>query len=283
MSKVWPVYTKDHPCPLCNRWDWSCRAGSFMLICMRVQSDKPCSSGGWYHHYGDYRPTFKPERKMPERKIDCYSLVGRWRRETSTSTLSTLADALGVNLGALQLLGACYAKEHHAYAFPMRNELGDIVGIRLRNNQGFKWAVSGSRQGVFTPDTSDYIPWAAINMPKMVFLPEGPTDTAALLSLGLFAIGRPNCMSGNEQIKLTMQRMSITKAVIIADNDSLKKGNIKDFRPGVNGAKKLANDLKCKHVIFILPSPCKDVRDFLALGGTRKSIENEINHKTWSQ
>ena len=153
----------------------------------------------------------------------------------------------------------------------MKNGAGNIVGIRLRKADGFKWAVTGSRQGIFIPNSDPQ---------KIAYLPEGPTDTAAMLTMGLFAIGRPSCNSGNEYIKEALKRLHISRVVVVADNDEIKAGN---RRPGLEGAIKLKRFLGLPSVIWMPPSPIKDVREFLGKGGTKQMIESEIKNKVWSR
>ncbi len=187
-----------------------------------------------------------------------------------------LSTSLGVRIEAIIAMGAAWAKEYRAWAFPMRNEFGATIGIRLRNDKGFKWAVEGSRQGIFLPEPS-------VKLQPCAYLPEGPTDTAALLSLGLFAIGRPTCNAGNDLIKRAMERLKIFKAVVVADNDEMKRLGSKEGRPGIDGALKLKKDLRLPSVIWIPPSPVKDVREFYRKGGSRELIESDVKNKIWSK
>jgi hypothetical protein len=51
-----------------------------------------------------------------------------------------------------------------------------VIGIRLRNDLGRKWAVTGSRQGLFLPGP---------HPGQTVLIVEGPTDAAAAVDLGV--------------------------------------------------------------------------------------------------
>jgi phage/plasmid primase-like uncharacterized protein len=171
-----------------------------------------------------------------------------------------LAGALGVSAAALASLNAVYAPPHQAWAFPMKDGYGNAVGVRLRANDGRKWAVRGSRQGIFLPETEPQ---------RRVYVCEGPTDTAAALTIGLFAVGRPSCNCGGAEIRTACQRLGIREAVIVADND----------RPGLQGAARVAGELGVKACIFV--PPAKDIREFVQLGGTRQLIESELKNTVW--
>ncbi|MDE2100099.1 MAG: hypothetical protein KGL39_22785 [Patescibacteria group bacterium] len=188
--------------------------------------------------------------------------------------LLQLANALIVSHEALQSLSAAYCAEKKAWAFPMTGKDGKWCGVRLRNAEGFKWAVSGSSNGVFLPDTEPQ---------PIAYLPEGPTDTAACLTLGLFAIGRPSCNTGVEELKSNLARLGIRKVVIISDNDNLKRIGNREGRPGIEGALRLKKELRMLSVVWMPPGKIKDVREFLKRGGTRQLIENEISKKPWTK
>jgi hypothetical protein len=85
---------------------------------------------------------------------------------------------------------------------------------------------------------------------------EGPTDTAAALTLGFDAIGRPSCEGSVETLAAWLGRRRYDETVILADNDE----------PGLRGALKLAAALPCAHRIAV--PPCKDIREWLRQGTT---------------
>lgn len=274
MSKIFPHVTRQNPCPICGKTDW-CQFGDRAVKCMRIESAKPCPSGGWWHFYGD-KPTIKPVRILPKREskpIDAAGLMKRLFDDTRFEQYETLAASLCVDPKSLIDLGAGWSPAHGAWAFPMFDGQSRVIGIRLRWMNGEKKAVTGSHQGIFFPTYFDC-------NSDIAYLPEGPTDTAALLSLGLFAIGRPTCSGGNDYILEVLTRLQIHKAVIVADNDEIKNTG---KRPGLEGALKLKEYLKLKSVIWIPPSPMKDVREFLRNGGTARQIESEINQKVWTK
>lgn len=191
-----------------------------------------------------------------------------------------LAAELGVSQSSVVLIGAAWSAVHKAWAFPMRDGDGKVVGIRLRESSGNKYAVTGSQSGIFMHDCFP----AKSDKKLAAYLPEGPTDTMALISLGFFAIGRPSCNSGGEYIKHALKRLGIHRAVIVADNDELKtRPDGTTWRPGIDGARKLKRELDIASCIWMPPAPFKDLREFYRNGGTREMIESEINKKIWSK
>jgi hypothetical protein len=142
----------------------------------------------------------------------------------------------------------------------MSDGYGNIVGIRLRNDRG-KFAVRGSRQGIFT---------ATVPPQKTLFVCEGPTDTAAAVELGLFAVGRPNCCCGGAEIRIYARRQGVARVVVISDND----------KPGLDGARKVGGEVRLPFAIYV--PPAKDLREFVRLGGTRLMIENALKNTVWN-
>jgi hypothetical protein len=154
----------------------------------------------------------------------------------------------------------------------MRDGAGQVVGVRLRADDGRKWAIRGSREGLFYPDR--------IPKDKLAVICEGPTDTAAALSLGLWAVGRPSCLGGVSHLKTLFRRLPVRFAVIIGDNDAPKprpQGGY--WQPGLDGARRLmaALEMPCK---LIIP-PDKDIRTWLRAGADRQDLELLIQQQDW--
>ena len=254
--------TKNQPCPICKRGDWCRVFADGWVECMRVQSDKPATSGGWMHRHrqglGQLRLT--PRMHQPATPtINATKLMRDWLAATSATALEEFAASLGVSAPSLVAVGAAWAAAHSAWAFPMCDGHGNVVGIRLRNERG-KFAVRGSKQGIFL---------ANVPAQTTLFVCEGPTDTAAAIELGLFAVGRPNCCCGGAEIKVYARRHECSRVVVISDND----------KPGLDGARKVGSELKLPFAIYV--PPAKDVREFVRLGGTRIMIENTLKGTLW--
>lgn len=273
---IWAHATKNDPCPICGKTDW-CTFGGKAMLCQRVQSTHPATKGGWYHFYdegGGYRPPVV-SRKAPPRPLENAAVIMQVNRSITTmAQFNSLGESLGVEPSSIIALGAAWSPAHKAWAFPMYDGAGNIVGIRLRSISGFKWAIPGSRQGVF-------VPMPAVKHNRVVFLPEGPTDTAAALSLGFYAVGRPTCNFDSSIMRDTLKRLGIFNVVIVEDNDEPVKATGK--RPGREGAEKLKRELGLMSVFWKPPAPLKDLRAFVKAGGTAQMIQTEIDKKVWSK
>jgi hypothetical protein len=119
--------------------------------------------------------------------------------------------------------------------------------------------VRGGRAGLFVPDG---LPDVA---PERLFIAEGPTDTAAVLSVGLPAIGRASCTGSVAMECETVRRIKPTECVLIADGDDA----------GRRGAESLAVGLLtcCRSVrVIVPPEPFGDAREWIAQGGTAADI-----------
>ena len=269
---VWPNFTKQNPCPACGHGgDWCCRGGTSGFVCMRVQSPRMMKDGGWFHFYDDKKP--KPAYIPPPRKAapplkNADKILDNLYNDPLA--VSSLASSLGVAESALHSLGFKWSPEHKAFACPMRNGENEIIGIHLRSTEGKK-AITGSRLGLFIPQ--------GIEPQKVAMICEGASDCAALLTMGYFAIGRPSCSFGAAMIKVALKRLGVHRCVVVADNDGAKTNG---KRPGLEGAVKLKKELGMMSVIWMPPSPIKDVREFVKKGGTRGMIENDIAHKIWT-
>ena len=260
--------------------------------CMRVQSDRPAQSGGWMHRLDDPPPRYVPPPRFQPPSLNATKLMRDWLAATPATALADFATSLGVSTPSLVATGAAWAAPHAAWAFPMCDGHGNVVGIRLRNERG-KFAVRGSRQGVFLCTCERFALAAAQTVANQanessqptvfgglatggnsscptLFVCEGPTDTAAAIELGLFAVGRPNCCCGGPEIQIYARRLGVTRAVIVSDND----------KPGLDGARKVGGELKLPFAIYV--PPAKDLRDFVRLGGTRVMIENTLHNTVWN-
>lgn len=256
----WYRVTKKRPCRICERPDW-CTYQDSGDCCMRVESSIPMRNGGWLHKSDAAIPRYvpPPRKAIQERPPDLASLWARWSNATDFQDIDGLAMSLGVTSDALRLIGC--ARSDRAWAFPMKNAAGEMIGIRLRDNEGNKWAVKGSKQGLFLSE---------FGCEPVAYVLEGPTDTAAALSIGLAAIGRPSCLGQEEMILNYIQRQKVRRIIIISDNDDA----------GTRGAAKLQDMLTVPSCIWCPPT--KDIRQFVNLGGTREMVDDAIRDRVWS-
>ena len=154
-----------------------------------------------------------------------------------------------------------WSEFHTAWSFPMRNAAGEVVGIRLRLPNGNKLSVRGGHEGLFVPKH--------LRCGERLVIAEGPTDTAALLDLGLSTVGRPSCTGGVRLLVEFVQRMKPPDMVIVADAD----------QPGQRGAASLAGTLLryCRVRIITPPEPFKDARAWLQGGAMTADVERAID------
>jgi len=256
----WTHVSKTQPCPVCKKPDW-CVIGERWINCMRVTSDKTCKNGGWLHPInGEFKPVRPIEQWKPSSRPNFTNLMERWQLDTLPMAVTKFAEELGVHHTALYALGCAWSRLHMAWAFPMVDGNRNIIGIRLRNHEGRKWAVKGSQQGLFVPSSKP---------DSMAFVCEGPTDAAAALSLGFYAVGRPSCLGGTEHLKTLFRSRHVQRAVLLADNDE----------PGIRGAERLAVEIGLPCALLILPA--KDVRAFVQAGGTRLMVEAILHDTIW--
>ena len=193
---------------MCGKPDWCLFAGARAIrptaaICARIESPKRCGEGGWLHVLRDDGPTWAPWRRIEfsvavrmmsepsDGKPDFAKLAADFRAAVRPEALDRLAVALGVSVESLRRLGVGWSAKNRAWAFPMSNAAGDVLGIRLRLPGGKKLSVKGGQgRAVFIS------PRASTGRHGLLLIAEGPTDTAALLDLGFSAVGRPSCTGG---------------------------------------------------------------------------------------
>ena len=265
----WVRVNRHRPCPACAHTDWcGLSADGTLVCCMRVRSDRPARNGGWLHRTADLpagQAGAPPPRiyvPPPAPMGDWLGLLSRFGRDTRTADIESLAVGLGVTPGSLRRLGIAWAGPHRAWAFPMFDARRAIIGLRLRAEDGRKWAVAGSRNGLFWPDG------LAGAGPLLVC--EGPTDTAALLDLGYDAIGRPCCTGAVEMVIEVVRRLRRGDVVVVADADT----------PGIEGAGRLARALTevGRRPKVIRPLWAKDARAWVQAGATRTVVDAAINN-----
>ena len=190
--------------------------------------------------------------------IDWVSICADIQEGLVGTELGTLHLQLEVSESSLARLECGWSYEHNAYTFPMRNGLGEIIGVSLRGRTGTKWAIPGSKLGLFIPyNLTDTGP---------LFMPEGASDTAALLDLGLNAVGRPQALIRGERLEQVRELMNTPllkgrPLVVVADNDP--KHDV-----GWTGAHGLAKAMArhVRSVKVLEPHGCKDVREWVRKG-----------------
>lgn len=270
-SNFWPKFSKENPCPSCGHaGDWLCRMGEKKYICMRVASSHPVRGGGWYHEYSDKTP--KPKYIPPIRKVKHINFEALYGKTYNTEGIEILALEFGVSVQSLIDLGFCKSGYSDEWRIPMRDGDNKIIGIQLRGET--KRCVVGSKLGLFIPQ---------ISPAKIAYICEGASDTAALVTIGYYAVGRPSCCAGGDMLKVLTKRLGITHVVFVVDNDEIKQSGT---RPGYEGVKKLRKELGLMSIAYLPPSPIKDIRELLNRVGPKTGkllIDSAIEQSIWTR
>lgn len=280
--KVRRRVNRQSPCPICGKTSWCLIAKDGTdAICPRTWSAKEIKGRdgqfvGYYHKLdGSVSVPPPPPKPQKQRQINNFSVyASECHKRFDMPEL--LAKSLGVSTKSLVRLEV--GIDGATYTFPMRDGEGNIIGIRLRSPMGRKYAVPGSRNGLFIPHG------VYQGSTERLYIVEGPTDCAALLDLGLNAIGRAACMGQESMVNQFLRRRR--EVVIIADNDeSHQRPDGSWFNPGIEGAERLAAAIlpRCVRLCVIKPIGCKDVRQWRQNGLTVDALEAVISSKRWRQ
>jgi hypothetical protein len=189
-------------------------------------------------------------------------------RRMDDATRRRLARRLFVSTNSLISLRVGLTADGRCSTWPMRDEHGDVIGVRISslpwaNAPAAKWSRPGSQSGIFLPrlETADR---------STLYVTEGASDTAAALSLGLWAIGRASCSASSFFIDQFIHQHPPSRVVIVADNDSA----------GRDGANRLAKSLcqtpsQSRSPIEVItpPEPAMDLRAWVASGAKRIQID----------
>jgi hypothetical protein len=244
--------SRSHRCPVCDRDSWCLLdADRGLVICPRTEGVRKIGDAGWLHtiRAGVSAPDLRSCTRPPEEiqpLPDAGNMQAKFLRQGGPR-IGLLALALGVSRESLVRLGTGW--NGSAWTFPMRNHRDEIVGFRTRLENGQKLAIRGSRSGLF-------IPRGAIRG-EIIWIVEGPSDVAAMLDMGLNAIGRPSCRGSEKEIQRWVRGHRV---VIVSDNDGA----------GIGGAESLERTLRgsVSSVETILPPwGMKDAREVANHGG----------------
>ena len=271
MNSNWHNVSRREPCPVCHKPDWCTISNDgAMCVCRRVESDHPARSGvGWIHRLGvDNRCRCRMESKTSILHLDTtptpdFAAIHA-AFDGHPDMQEGLAFGLGLDGASFAALDVRYDAAKECMSFPMRNPQGEITGLRYRHlATGRKWSEKGSRDGLFMPREPERT--------EHLVITEGPTDTAAALSLGLNAVGRSSCLSGVPLIRDLVHARQIRRVTIVADHD----------RPGMDGAHRLAAALPVLSRILVPPEGIKDMRDWYRQGLTRTQFDEAANVIRW--
>ncbi len=257
-------------CPVCGKPDWCLVAADGSgAICARVESSKRCGDAGWLHRLTLATPGCPDRGRITRIQSrlplpDLTALAERCRSSLVAERLDSLAESLGLSGQSLTALRVGWSVTHRAWTFPMQDpSSGNVIGIRLRSPDGFKFAVTGGKEALFIPTTE-----AGPSDPLLIA--EGATDTAALLDLGFAnVVGRPNCTGGIKHLVALVGVRRPNGVVIVADGDEA----------GRTGAANLASVLRVfspEIRVIEPPAGINDVRNWKRAGASRADVEAVI-------
>ena len=278
MRSDWHNVSRKEPCPICHKTDWcSISNNGEVCVCHRVESDRPTKSGyGWIHRLRDEPKSkfggqgeqwkfrrhpipLQPEPKNNPAAAEYFAALPTG--DSQERICARLERELGLPKAMLEMHDVRWDSRANAAAFPMRNADGEVTGIRYRRlATGRKWALKGSKDGLF------YIP-EYIPITDEIVVCEGPTDMLAAASVGLNAVGRSSCMTGAALLREFLRSHRVKRVTIIGDND--KPHDRPDgswWRPGLDGAGRLARDLRVSARIVLPPPHIKDTREWYRSG-----------------
>lgn len=198
----------------------------------------------------------RPRRAAAEPPaVDWAAVAEECTAMLTAARLAELVEELGVSPESLRSLGLGWLHEKNAYTFPERDGAGNIIGIALRYPGGAKSMLPSSRRGIYIPDGFEA-------MTGTTYLPEGASDTAALLSAGLTAVGRPSATGGVDHL-VELLREDNREIIVIGDHDR-QEGGVWPGRAGAMAAAQQLAKALGRAVTWVLPpGGAKDVREWL--------------------
>lgn len=296
-AAAWVSASRATPCPICGKPDW-CRitADRQVVLCKRSDGTAP---GGWRHikaakggghllaaigHLDDQQlpparvrtPAMPAGRKLTS--TQCQEILASSHGPGKDARLQMLAERLAVGVDVLEQLGVGWRWgdvdrgrpiDAGDWIYPMRDGSGQVVGVHRRlavpirrpgKPPQDKLAVQGSRLGLF------YAPDAWRQGTGPIILPEGMSDTAALMHMGVAAVGRPSNRGGADDLATLLRDLPADRPVLVlGENDRKADGRW----PGAEGAQATARELSealGREVLWaVVPLPAKDAREHMRL------------------
>jgi hypothetical protein len=260
-------------CGLCHKPDWCLQSGG-AIICARTQRcnldtcrfcrsgrSRRAGEGGWLHLTA--RPSRQQRSRSKRHRVVDQNFFEQLHRiflsDIQAGQYDWWAQQLGVTAYALRRLEMGWSNcPPVGVTFPLRSPTGNICGISVRSIDGSKRCIPGSAlgSGLFVPE--------GLNAQRVLFLPEGASDTAALISVGLQAAGRPSTSTRPELVRRFVMRHGFRRVVVVADRDA--------HGAGQSAATTLAQYFKHFVRCDLLLPPVKDVRQWIRQGADRNQV-----------
>lgn len=245
------------PCPICahlHRTPSWCLIDTArgLVICPRVASERKCGDAGWLHRTDGGTVGGLDVRRQVHAQPPA-DFRDRWLqalRRTTADSVAALAQRLGLPEPYVRTVPM--GREGRAWVFPMTDG-EDVVGLKVRTEDGLKVCAKGSRLGVivplaFRPDAAE------------LWVTEGESDLmAAVGAFRVNAVARPGCTSCTRQIAKMAEGKHL---IVLADND----------RAGKEGAAALLAACEGARSATVLLPPAKDVREWVKGGATAADV-----------
>lgn len=235
----WVRVSKSKPCPICERPDWCVRsADGGVVICMRIASHRESKGkqGGWIHKIGHedsggltaYIPPSKPQKKISYEEWADLALK-HYKHEEASKMRAALARNLGVSEESLRLLCVGWGydewRDLEYSTWPQFTPYRQVTGIVRRYNSpvtdsgGNKLHMPGGGPGLH------FVKYGSNLGEGPLCIVEGGSDVAALVTLGVPAIGRPSNLGGVDMLGKMLKKCK-REIIVIGERDR------KPDRPG---------------------------------------------------
>lgn len=256
----WLRVSRQNPCPICGKPD-NCEISidGTVAWCGRVSegSLRQNAGGQFLHRLVERRLAHFSHRRVRQQSSSDLTELARRLADVGGTARIELATRLGVSVKALAELGVGWHIEKQCWTFPERNANGTIIGISARYQDDQKRRHPGSRAGLTYVDG-----WDSGNGP--ILLVEGASDTAALLTIALNAVGRPSNAGGIELLlDLLVDLPSDRDIIVIGERDQKPNGHWPGKAGAIRTAQRLADGLNRPIAWSLPPDGAKDSRAWL--------------------
>ena len=297
-AKGWHPVTRSDPCEICGGTDNCTRSKDRNFIwCGRVSEGSiRQNKGGQFLHRHSYRPEAidwlrsNPQTacvvKSQSHTDQVKSSIDWEKRAHDAYThlnaglmRSELSKALGVGIEALEQLGVGWLGKARGWSVPERDASGKVIGINRRLLDGKKRREQGSQSGL----TFDPKRWLECEDNSDIYLIEGASDTAAMMTMKLSAVGRPSNLAGVQLLgELLKDVPNHRRIVVVGERDRKPHGDLQPATrskhnpncekcavcwPGwfgaIRTAEKLALNLNRTVWWTLPPEGSKDLREWL--------------------
>jgi len=266
--------SKAHPCEVCGG-DHKCgRGNGGLLICGRANGPNdgfkclgPSKNDSQFTLYRRIGEAVATPGAYSRAAIDWDQYVFACAQEQKLEgRAERLAEVLGLPAAVLaSLTGLGYDPAQECWTFPERDAAEVVIGILRRFPDGSKLASLHSSRGLTIVEG-----WK--DRPGPAFLVEGPSDTLAMTTAGLSAVGRPSNTGGAAHLALLLKDLPPDRAiVVVGENDEKEDGSWPGRDGAVGIAETLTRELGRPVGWTLPPDGAKDVRSWLIATGSRQA------------